>query len=80
MLDLQGPLEIIAVSGTFGAKGQCHLHASLATAAGKVHGGHLIELIVHTTAEVVIGECTAMVFQRAFDKKTGFTELEIQER
>ncbi len=60
--------------------GQCHLHASVANAAGKMHGGHLIELIVHTTAEVIIGECTAMVFQRVFDKNTGFTELVIEER
>lgn len=80
LLDLQGPLEIVSVSGTFAVDRQCHLHASLATAAGKVHGGHLVELIVHTTAEVVLGECTAMVFQRVFDDRTGFTELAVQER
>ena len=77
---MQGPLEIISVNGTFSSDGKCHLHASLANSSGKVYGGHLIELIVHTTAEVIIGECTAMKFERIHDKQTGFPELVVKER
>ena len=80
LLDLIGPLEIISLSGTFSSDGKCHLHASFSNTQGKILGGHLIEMIVYTTAEVVIGECSAMVFERKHDKRTGFPELVIQER
>ena len=80
LLDLQGAFEIISLNGTFSADGRCHLHVSLSNETGKMHGGHLIELIVHTTAEVVIGECSAMVFEREHDPRTGFPELVIKDR
>lgn len=80
MLDLQGPLEIVSLSGTLSSNGGCHLHASFSNEQGKVFGGHLIEMIVYTTAEIVIGECSAMVFERYLDSQTGFPELVIKER
>ena len=68
------------MSGTFSSNGRCHLHASFSNEQGKLLGGHLIEMVVHTTAEVVIGECSAMVFEREHDSRTGFPELVIKER
>lgn len=35
--------------------------------------------IVHTTAEIVIGEIQNKIFVRELDKDTGFKELNIQE-
>ena len=80
LLDLVGPLEIISLTGTLSSDGKCHLHASFSNMQGKIFGGHLIEMIVHTTAEIVIGECSAMVFEREHDRRTGFPELVIKER
>jgi len=80
LLDLVGPLEIMSINGTFSSDGRCHLHASFSNEQGKVFGGHLIEMVVRTTAEVVIGECSAMVFERVYDSRTGFPELSIKER
>ena len=77
---MQGPLEIISLSGTFSSDGKCHLHGSFANEQGKVHGGHLIEMIVKTTAEIVIGECSAILFERKHDHRTGFPELVVKER
>ena len=37
-------------------------------------------MVVFTTAEVVIGECSNAVFTRPFDEKTGFDELKVDKR
>ena len=58
-----------------------HLHVSLGDKDGRVVGGHVIgDLLVYTTAEVVLGECTNVVYERAFDEKTGFDELVVEDR
>lgn len=43
------------------------------TVAGHVFG----DLIVQTTAEVILGEVCGMQFRREFDKATGYSELVI---
>lgn len=72
--------EIVSLVGTLSSK-DAHLHMSIADQTGKVLGGHLKEgCIIHTTAEVVIGIAKNQKFNRKFDKKTGFDELEIKRK
>lgn len=78
MLDMTQGTEIVSLQGTISNGG--HLHASLADVTGKVIGGHLLELIVDTTVEVVIGECTSLSFTRVPDQDTGFKELVVDPR
>ena len=59
--------------------GRGHLHVSLGDKNGRVVGGHVIgNMLVHTTAEVVLGECNDVKFSRVFDENTGFDELVIE--
>ena len=78
MLDIVNPTEIISLAGTLSGGG--HLHVGLSDALGKMSGGHLLELIIDTTAEVVIGDCSALAFSRNFDQSTGFNELSVSVR
>lgn len=78
MLDIIHPTEIVSLEGTLSSGG--HLHAALADSTGKIVGGHLLELRIDTTAEVVIGDCSALSFSRIFDNNTGFHELNISQR
>lgn len=78
MLDIVNPTEIISLSGTLSGGG--HLHIGLSDSAGKMMGGHLLESYIDTTAEVVIGDCSALSFSRDFDDNTGFHELRVTER
>jgi predicted DNA-binding protein with PD1-like motif len=71
-------LEIVSVTGTVGAE-RCHLHISFSREDMSVIGGHLTEgCIVNTTAEVVLCEPEGFRFGKAFDKETGYYELDIQ--
>lgn len=75
---LEGPLEMITLSGTVAAPGGggVHLHASVADAQGRVRGGHLMPgCVVRTTAEIVLALLPAWSFVRATDAETGFREL-----
>ncbi|MES2509177.1 MAG: PPC domain-containing DNA-binding protein [Pseudomonadota bacterium] len=75
---LEGPLEMITLSGTIAAPGGggVHLHASVADAQGRVSGGHLMPgCIVRTTAEIVLALLPDWSFVRALDPQTGFQEL-----
>lgn len=75
---LQGPFEIVSLSGTFSPDGP-HLHISVADGEGRVVGGHLANgSIVYTTAEVVIGEVVGGRFGREVDGVTGFKELVVE--
>lgn len=78
MLDIVHPTEIVSVEGTLSGGG--HLHVALSDSTGKIVGGHLLELTIDTTAEVVIGECSAISFSRVFDNSTGFHELNVSKR
>eukprot|EP01065_Artemidia_motanka_P016792 TRINITY_DN20394_c0_g1_i3.p1 TRINITY_DN20394_c0_g1~~TRINITY_DN20394_c0_g1_i3.p1 ORF type:complete len:189 (+),score=58.49 TRINITY_DN20394_c0_g1_i3:79-567(+) len=72
-------LEIVSLVGTFAEGGACHLHASVSDDRGEVTGGHVVgDMIVNTTAEVVIGVCDGYRFSREFDDQTGFNELKVR--
>ncbi len=74
---LDGPFELIALSGTISIHG-LHVHLAIADAQGRLLGGHLCDgSIIYTTAEIVIGVTDQMVFKRAMDAQTGFLELTI---
>jgi predicted DNA-binding protein with PD1-like motif len=73
-----GPFEITSLVGTVSVNGM-HLHISLANASGEAMGGHLMPLsLIHTTAEIVIGDLEEVTFTRVPDPQTGFKELEIK--
>jgi uncharacterized protein len=74
---VEGPLEIVSLSGTLSPDG-CHLHVSVADSNGIAFGGHLGKgSIVHTTAEVMIGILHGVCFARRADQLTGYRELVI---
>ena len=75
---IDGPLELLTLSGTFSADGP-HLHASVSRADGSVAGGHLLPgCTVRTTAEVVLALLPGWQFSRRPDAVTGFAELVVQ--
>lgn len=68
--------EICSLVGTLSGSG--HLHTVLGKEDGSTISGHVMrDMIIHTTAEVVIGNCHNFKFQRKFDPQTGFDELDI---
>lgn len=72
---LEEDLELITLSGTIGREG-CHLHAAVAGADGRVHGGHVMPgCIVRTTVELVLGMPESVAFLRRHDAQTGYREL-----
>ncbi|MCB0620477.1 MAG: DNA-binding protein [Saprospiraceae bacterium] len=76
---LREKFEIVSLEGTVSAAG-VHLHLALSDADGGLVGGHLLEgCLVHTTAEVVIGELQGVRFVREVDLDTGYQELTIYE-
>ena len=78
--DLNGPLELLMLSGTLSADG-AHLHGSVADANGEVRGGHIMPgCIVRTTAEVVIALLPGWEFRRELDVATGYRELSARPR
>ena len=75
-----GDYEIVSLVGTISPDGP-HLHMSVSDATGTTIGGHVQDgNIVRTTAEVVLGELTDVVFRRPIDPDTTFDELEIAPR
>lgn len=78
-MEVKGKHEIVSLVGTLADEG--HLHASLSDKNGHVVGGHVMgNMKVHTTAEVVIGNCDMLSFTREFDDETGFDELVVKEK
>ena len=72
--------EIVSLVGTLCQDG-CHLHLSISDSHGNTFGGHVKDnCIVHTTAEIVIGESNRFTFSREHDEGTGFKELAIREK
>jgi predicted DNA-binding protein with PD1-like motif len=75
VLTLEEPMEILCLSGTLSPDGP-HLHIALSRRDGQAVGGHLLDgCLVHTTAELVIGELTDLAFRRPVDPETGYREL-----
>ena len=76
----EGKFEIVSLVGTLAQDG-VHLHISISDGTGRTIGGHLVEgCQIYTTAEIVIGEASGMVFSRETDKATGYKELTIRQQ
>jgi uncharacterized protein len=74
----KGFFEIISLSGTLGINGS-HLHIAISDSRGDVIGGHLLAgCTVYTTAEVIIGQSTGLMFTRENDGTTEWRELQIR--
>nr|XP_040017073.1 bifunctional protein GlmU-like [Gasterosteus aculeatus aculeatus] len=79
VLHLSGCFEIVSLVGTLNR--DAHLHVCLADGEGRTVGGHALgDLEVFTTAEVVVGEASHLLFTRETDEQTGFPELVVQPR
>jgi predicted DNA-binding protein with PD1-like motif len=77
---ISGNLEIISLVGTIAANGS-HLHGALATADGKVLGGHIAYgCIIRTTAEVLLALLPEWDFTREPDETTGYDELVVRRK
>ncbi len=75
-----GPIEILSLSGSLGASG-AHLHMSVADAAGRVRGGHVVYgNTVRTTAEILVALLSGWTLTREHDALTGFDELVVRRR
>lgn len=69
--------EITSLVGTI-CKDGAHLHVTLGDSDGNTVAGHVFgDLIVQTTAEVILGEVCGLQFRREFDNATGYSELVI---
>ncbi len=74
----QGHFEIVSLVGTLSANGS-HLHLSVSDSTGRTIGGHLWEgCKIYTTAEIVIGVLTDVVFAREPDPTFGYKELVVK--
>ncbi len=74
------PMEIVSLTGTLSPDGP-HVHIGLSRADGACLGGHLgAGCLIHTTAELVIGELTDAEFRREPDPATGYAELSVLPR
>jgi predicted DNA-binding protein with PD1-like motif len=72
---VEGPLEIIALSGSITADG-AHLHMSVSDKHGRVTGGHVcFGNVVRTTVEGLLVFLPDWHMTRAPDPATGFDEL-----
>ena len=75
--DYSGHFEIVSLVGTVSAG--AHLHGTFSDDDGNVFGGHIVgDMYVHTTAEIILGECQGAVFTREYDEKSGYRELVIR--
>jgi len=77
---MEGPLEILTLSGSLSKDG-AHLHMSVSDSAGNVRGGHVgYGCRVRTTAEVLMADLPGWSFTREPDAATGYPELVIVPR
>ena len=74
--EYKGPLEIVCAQGSVALKDSeliAHIHMQL-SGTDECQGGHLVEGIVFSTAEVMIGELDYQLYRYA-DSYTGLNEL-----
>lgn len=77
---LQGPFEIVSLSGSISPDG-AHLHMAVADAKGAVFGGHLAYgNEIRTTAEILLAGLDEWRLGREFDPATGYDELVVRPR
>ena len=75
VLTVEEPMEIVSLAGTLSPEG-LHLHIAVSLRDGRCVGGHLLDgCLIHTTAEIVLGELTDLTFRRLRDAETGYREL-----
>jgi len=77
-VEYAGPLEIVCAQGSVALKDSdtiVHIHIQLGGRDG-CHGGHLVEAMVFSTAEVVIAELEQQLMRYA-DSYTGLNELKL---
>ena len=79
-LQLNENFEITSLVGNISCNDRIHLHISISDSKGKTYGGHLCEKdnIVHTTAEIVLGEMPLLNFEKEKDEISGWNELKIE--
>ena len=76
----EGHFEIVSLTGTISLHGS-HLHMSISDETGRTVGGHLLEgNLIYTTAEIVIGESSDLIFEREADGTTKWKELIIRKK
>jgi predicted DNA-binding protein with PD1-like motif len=74
---IEKKLEILSLTGTLSQQG-AHLHIAVSDYKGQILGGHLMDdSLIYTTAEVVIGVISGLIFRREVDPITGYKELQI---
>jgi uncharacterized protein len=75
-----GHFEIVSLTGTLSVNGS-HLHMSISDSTGRTIGGHLLDgCKIYTTAEIVIGESSELVFKREKDGTTPWEELQVKKK
>ena len=76
--NLDGPFEIVSLSGTLG-RGGMHVHIAVADGHGNTFGWHLLSgCEVRTTVEIIIHNLSDLyVFERVQDPDTGYKELQV---
>lgn len=88
---IDGPLEIVSLSGTIDEHQQPHIHIALSDGNGRTVGGHLPSLSerqspslhncpIFTTLELVLAEHNNVAYVRKVDPETTFDELTIGRR
>ena len=74
---LDGPFEIVSITGTLNHDA-LHVHLAIADSQGRVVGGHLLDgCVIHTTCELSILENKDLEFSRVEDPETGYKELKV---
>lgn len=76
----KGHFEIVSLVGTLSTNGS-HLHLSVSDSTGQTVGGHLLDgCTIYTTAELVIGVMTDIVYERQIDPTFGYKELTVRKK
>jgi len=75
--EYRGHFEIVSLVGTLSTNGS-HLHLAVADSTGRTIGGHLLDgCRVYTTAEIVLGELSALEYRRETGPTFGYQELTV---
>ena len=75
-IEYTGPLEIVCAQGTVALKeGNLMLHIHMQLSSPEIsHGGHVVDAMIFSTAEVTIGELDYQL-NRTLDQYTGLNEV-----
>ncbi len=76
----QGHFEIVSLVGTLSTNGS-HIHLSVSDSTGRTLGGHLLTgCKIYTTAELVVGVLSDVVYTREPDPAFGYKELVVRRK